>query len=354
MLFYKIEGMLEGNTFSEDGAIRRQAAKEFQGKQELFAKKLQGKCYLSISQIRDGRITLAAVSREEYNILARCREFFQDTDVRVSNLAAQEVTYGVLRSLLSCAERYGFLEDDQDVYEMFHLSELFHNTYNFDETLLPGRVSLEEQKRQTAKLLCQDAFDQELERIYQGPALLVGKRPPCPLPAGVRRGGGQGTAGGAAPLRPVSERAHPQPAGHLEGLRLRRPGGQGPVGQPVPGLQRRGHGAELQPGGRRRRWPGLRRAGGSHGAVPGHPELSEPDPYRAVSLSRGGNREKTLLREPGPPDLCGAAGGRGGRGTGQGLLGKPGGERRSARRPGPVAGLEGGQGLPGRGTAPAF
>ena len=81
MLFYKIEGMLEGNTFSEDGAIRRQAAKEFQGKQELFAKKLQGKCYLSISQIRDGRITLAAVSREEYNILARCREFFQETDI---------------------------------------------------------------------------------------------------------------------------------------------------------------------------------------------------------------------------------------------------------------------------------
>lgn len=178
MLFYKIEGMLEGNAFPEDGAIRRQAAKEFQGKQELFAKKLQGKCYLSISQIRDGRITLAAVSREEYNILARCQEFFQETDMRVSSLAAQEVTYSVLRSLLSCAERYGFLEDDQDVYEMFRLSELFHNSYNFDETLLPGRVSLEEQKRQTAKLLCQDAFDQELERIYQGPALLVGNGHP--------------------------------------------------------------------------------------------------------------------------------------------------------------------------------
>ena len=178
MLFYKIEGMLEGNAFPEDGAIRRQAAKEFQGKQELFAKKLQGKCYLSISQIRDGRITLAAVSREEYNILARCQEFFQETDMRVTNLAAQEITYGVLRSLLSCAERYGFLEDDQDVYEMFCISELFHNTYNFDETLLPGCVSLEEQKRQTAKLLCQDAFDQELERIYQGPALLVGSGHP--------------------------------------------------------------------------------------------------------------------------------------------------------------------------------
>ena len=92
MLFYKIEGMLEGNAFPEDGAIRRQAAKEFQGKQELFAKKLQGKCYLSISQIRDGRITLAAVSREEYNILARCQEFFQETDMRVTNLVAQEIT----------------------------------------------------------------------------------------------------------------------------------------------------------------------------------------------------------------------------------------------------------------------
>ena len=61
---------------------------------------------------------------------------------------------------------------------MNHLSELFHNTNNFDETQLPGRVSLEEQKRQTAKLLCQDAFDQELERIYQGPALLVGNGHP--------------------------------------------------------------------------------------------------------------------------------------------------------------------------------
>ena len=60
MLFYKIEGMLEGNTFSEDGGHPPAGGKEFQGKQELFAKKLQGKCYLSISQIRDGRITLAA------------------------------------------------------------------------------------------------------------------------------------------------------------------------------------------------------------------------------------------------------------------------------------------------------
>ena len=354
MLFYKIEGMLEGNTFSEDGGHPPAGGQGISGQAGALRQKAAGKVL---------PLHFPDPGWEDYpgggepggvQHPGPVPGVFPGDRYRVSNLAAQEVTYGVLRSLLSCAERYGFLEDDQDVYEMFHLSELFHNTYNFDETLLPGCVSLEEQKRQTAKLLCQDAFDQELERIYQGPALLVGSGHPVHYLLVC----GEGEARNRQVELLLSAlyqngRIHSQRAtwkAYDYDDRVDR----GPVGQPVPGLQRRGHGAELQPGGRRRRWPGLRRAGGSHGAVPGHPELSEPDPYRAVSLSRGGNREKTLLREPGPPDLCGAAGGRGGRGTGQGLLGKPGGERRSARRPGPVAGLEGGQGLPGRGIAPAF
>ena len=112
MWFYKIDGVLDGFTFPEDRGTRSRAAQEFQSKQTLFSKKLQGKCYITVSQIKGGRITLAAVSLESYNILARCREFLREAEVPVKNLIAQEITYDVLRSLLQAAERWGFLEDD--------------------------------------------------------------------------------------------------------------------------------------------------------------------------------------------------------------------------------------------------
>lgn len=173
MWFYKIDGVLDGFTFPEDRGTRSRAAQEFQSKQTLFSKKLQGKCYITVSQIKGGRITLAAVSLESYNILARCREFLREAEVPVKNLIAQEITYDVLRSLLQAAERWGFLEDDRDVYNLFHLEELQHNIYDFQEFLLPERATLGQQKKETAQLFCQDAFDPELERIYQGPVQLV-------------------------------------------------------------------------------------------------------------------------------------------------------------------------------------
>ena len=85
MWFYKIDGVLDGFTFPEDRGTRSRAAQEFQSKQTLFSKKLQGKCYITVSQIKGGRITLAAVSLESYNILARCREFLREAEVPVKN-----------------------------------------------------------------------------------------------------------------------------------------------------------------------------------------------------------------------------------------------------------------------------
>ena len=98
--------------------------------------------------------------------------------MRVSSLAAQEVTYSVLRSLLSCAERYGFLEDDQDVYEMFRSASCSTIPTISMRPCCRAAFPWRSRRGRTAKLLCQDAFDQELERIYQGPALLVGSGHP--------------------------------------------------------------------------------------------------------------------------------------------------------------------------------
>ena len=108
MWFYKIDGVLDGFTFPEDRGTRSRAAQEFQSKQTLFSKKLQSKCYVTVSQIKSQKITLAAVSRESYNVLARCREFLREAEVPVKELAVQEITYDVLRSLLQAAERWDF------------------------------------------------------------------------------------------------------------------------------------------------------------------------------------------------------------------------------------------------------
>lgn len=173
MWFYKLDGVLASYPLPQDARLRRQAAQEFQGKQKLFSQKLQEKCFITVCEITSGEITLAALSLESYNILARCWEFLREVHVSVKSLAAQEITYDVLRSLLQSADCAGFLRNDRDVYEAFHLNTLRCNPYDFVETLLPDRASLEEQKRQTAQLLCQGAFDPELERVYQGPSLLV-------------------------------------------------------------------------------------------------------------------------------------------------------------------------------------
>ena len=214
------EGMLEGNTFSEDGAIRRQAAKEFSGgKQELlFAKKLQGKVStFSISQIRDGRITLAAVSREEYNILARCREFFQDTDVRVSKprRPGGHLRRAALPAFLRRAVRL-FGGRPRTCTRCFHPQRAVPQHLQFRRgPCCRGRVSLEEQKRADGQTALPGRLRSgSWSASTRAPALLVGSGHPGPLPAGVRRGGGQGTAGGAAPLAALYQngRIHSQRA----------------------------------------------------------------------------------------------------------------------------------------------
>ena len=168
MWFYKIDGVLDGFTFPEDRRIRSQAAQEFQPKQTLFSKKLQSKCYITVSQIKGGRITLAAVSLESYNILARCREFLREAEVPVKNLIAQEITYDVLRSLLQAAERWGFLEDDRDVYNLFHLEELQHNIYDFQEFSAPGASRLGEQKRRPPGFLSRTPLTQSWSASTRG------------------------------------------------------------------------------------------------------------------------------------------------------------------------------------------
>ena len=83
MWFYKIDGVLDGFTFPEDRGTRSRAAQEFQSNQTLFSKKLQSKCYVTVSQIKSQKITLAAVSRESYNVLARCDPLSQCFQTRI-------------------------------------------------------------------------------------------------------------------------------------------------------------------------------------------------------------------------------------------------------------------------------
>ena len=75
MWFYKIDGVLDGFTFPEDRGTRSRAAQEFQSKQTLFSKKLQGKCYITVSQIKGGRITFAPLpelmDRKKRDIMER-------------------------------------------------------------------------------------------------------------------------------------------------------------------------------------------------------------------------------------------------------------------------------------------
>ena len=104
MWFYKLDGVLASYPLPQDARLRRQAAQEFQGKQKLFSQKLQEKCFITVCEITSGEITLAALSLESYNILARCWEFLREVHVSVKSLAAQEITYDVLRSLLQSAD----------------------------------------------------------------------------------------------------------------------------------------------------------------------------------------------------------------------------------------------------------
>ena len=160
---------------------------------------------------------MAAVSLESYNILARCREFLREAEVPVKNLIAQEITYDVLRSLLQAAERWGFLETIE-TYTTCSIWRNFSTIFTIFKISATERATLGQQKKETAQLFCQDAFDPELERIYQGSRATGEQWPSCHYLLVCDEGKARDRAGGAAAFGPVPKRPICRPTVHLHGF----------------------------------------------------------------------------------------------------------------------------------------
>ena len=112
MLFYKVTGMLlEETNQDNDNRIQRNKGLRYRPIAVEFNERMILEAFSFISDINESEITCGIGAFQKNDIRAVADSFLKQCGLHISEIKITETTYATWRSLLSNAERYGFIED---------------------------------------------------------------------------------------------------------------------------------------------------------------------------------------------------------------------------------------------------
>ena len=175
MQFYKIQGIIANENWEEENDNRSQRQKiirrissmtrEFN---ENLQKQTEG--FLFAADATDSEVTAGILLKNTENIQKLAAKYLKAIGLQVENLTIEEITFGVLGSMLFGAEKVGYIEDDRVILEQFELLDLSNRhrrAIRFGEKILEEREK--EQIYQDAKRYqMKDDLLPELDRIFKG------------------------------------------------------------------------------------------------------------------------------------------------------------------------------------------
>ncbi len=185
MLFFKVECILESEnqpeeTIQAQRAQREEAEKILLGS-VIFNQRLKGRAFFYVVEKSNTTVTIGIICREPFSIdeiTSESATLFNnwfDAYIRVIEIcptgnSIDEVTLDTTRNMLQLSDRHGFISDDDEVLELFELDKLadrYFRNVEFSEKIV-DKIEEDEIYKETSRLLVQNSFVPELDRIFAG------------------------------------------------------------------------------------------------------------------------------------------------------------------------------------------
>ena len=174
MQFYKYEGSIVTEAAAEenDRIAARQRARKIAMKSNFFNQKQKNTSFLFVSDASENMVTVGMIVQKHIDVAGHISAFLRSLEIEAKDARLEEITLSTLRNMLSCADRYDYIEDDDEILERFELDMLggrFSREIDYDEAILTSG-SKKAVYDDAAKFLAKDSVAAELDRIYAGSA----------------------------------------------------------------------------------------------------------------------------------------------------------------------------------------
>ena len=173
MQFYKFEGFTVDAKWSEENdnrRVMREKVRKVSMKSNSFNQHRQRKAYLFVTDASEDTVTIGIIIKNFCDVLNLTSEYLKEIEIDLKDTYLEEITLSTLRNMLGCANRNGYIDDDDEVLEQFDLDKLngrFSRSVEYGENILDDcdKKSVYEE---AGRFLARDTFIPELDRIYAG------------------------------------------------------------------------------------------------------------------------------------------------------------------------------------------
>ena len=183
MQFYKYGGLVANKAWADENDSRRvmrEKARKLFLASEAFNSKLHGRAYYYITDMDEDMITIGIISRDPVTPDGQLKAYLNALGIEMKDALLEETTLQTAQSMLGCASRNDYINDDDEVLEQFDLDKLGGRRYRgfeFGENLFE-RADKEEVYAVAERFLARDTFLPELDRIYTpAPKRKIGGHP---------------------------------------------------------------------------------------------------------------------------------------------------------------------------------
>lgn len=142
MQFYKFEGFTVSENWSEennDRRVMREKVRKISMKTNSFNQNQQRKAYAFVTDASEDTVTIGIIVRNYADVHKLISGYLQAIEMELKDTCLEEITFNNLRNMLSCADRYDYINDDDEVLEQFDLDKLnakFGRSVEYGENIL--------------------------------------------------------------------------------------------------------------------------------------------------------------------------------------------------------------------------
>ena len=173
MQFYRIEGLNADEKWveaNENRRVMRESIRKIATKGNEFNRKHRMKSFFYVTDASEDTVTIGVISRDPSNLDKQISAYLKAVGLALKDTVVEEVTLNTTCNMLRTADRNDYIEDDDDVLELFQLDRLNRNYgrgLDFEEYLFE-EVGKTEAFKEAERFLSEDTYLPELHRIYAG------------------------------------------------------------------------------------------------------------------------------------------------------------------------------------------
>ncbi len=176
MQFFKANGIITDEDWSErynNRHIMRENVRKIAMKGNAFNQKQKKRNFFYIISVSEDTATIGVICREPANLDKQISSFLAAIEISLKDIYIEETTLSATRNMLFCADKNDYIEDDDEVLELFGLDKL---TGRNERNVEYGENLLDESKRdeiykEADRFLARDSVIPELDRIFAGKSM---------------------------------------------------------------------------------------------------------------------------------------------------------------------------------------